>query len=543
MTISATLMKAILAMDSYNRGYNEGLQITTGNVIGLQVGNYTITQQSDILNGSAEVDASFYAIAYQYNGETVISYRGTDSLIDPITGWPVGAGAETAPQATMSFDFYNTVDALTTNTISVTGHSMGGGLAGLVAGVYGQDGLLFDSMECHEAAQDYAAFAQLPAPDFTGVTAMAMQDEIMSEPFNPWGESSIQVSLGDDVNLTQLAPDWVSLHDMGSLVIRMFAGTTGAEENAFGTGWKSAAKYFWPVMYDAGFAASIGITANGGRYAADQAMRSMIAYSAIDEGTRVYGDTGIRAFYNDANDFGGAIAAAGTGISTAMIDNAEGISQALVEYAALLAKEKILQASSYATTNAALNGVLTYGNAVNDHTLTVNYLDAKWSFMTGAPMESRAALFATNVSIPLLGTGVDAAMTQLWGNNTATAIERVVFARDNAGTTVIDDGFATQGKATLFVGGSGNATVVGTSDKDLIVTKDGQDIVDAGPACERTQSRAPRQRRMRVKSVPARKHFHHRRAATPARQQGPVRASARDRNEQLSSYVSARGSN
>ncbi len=65
------------------------------------------------------------------------------------------------------------------------------------------------------------------------------------------------------------------------------------------------------------------------------------------------------------------------------------------------------------------------------------------------------------------------------------------------------------------------------------------DMTMFGPACERTQSRAPRERRMRVKPAPATKHFHRRRAATSARQQGPVRVSARDRNKQLSSYANA----
>lgn len=66
---------SLLALDSYNRGYGQ-------NVGGLgntgMIGNATILAQSDINEGSAEVEAGFYAIAYDWNGQTIISYRGTD---------------------------------------------------------------------------------------------------------------------------------------------------------------------------------------------------------------------------------------------------------------------------------------------------------------------------------------------------------------------------------------------------------------------------------------------------------------------------------
>ncbi len=81
MAIDSKLMKAILAMDSYNRGYNEGIVFTNGNaVVGTQIGNYTVSQQSDFEAGKPGVNAGFYAIAYQDNvsGAVTVSYRGTD---------------------------------------------------------------------------------------------------------------------------------------------------------------------------------------------------------------------------------------------------------------------------------------------------------------------------------------------------------------------------------------------------------------------------------------------------------------------------------
>lgn len=97
MTMNADLMKAILAMDAYNRGYNAGIKFGTEEdnsdsaINGVtQIGN-AVVLRSD--GGSAAQDISFYGIAYEYNSETVISYRGTDDLAwDPSYGWGVGGG-------------------------------------------------------------------------------------------------------------------------------------------------------------------------------------------------------------------------------------------------------------------------------------------------------------------------------------------------------------------------------------------------------------------------------------------------------------------
>ena len=68
---------SLLALDSYNRGYGQnvgGLAAAGG------IGNATIQLQSNITDGSDEVAAGFYAIAYEWNGETIISYRRMNSV-------------------------------------------------------------------------------------------------------------------------------------------------------------------------------------------------------------------------------------------------------------------------------------------------------------------------------------------------------------------------------------------------------------------------------------------------------------------------------
>lgn len=74
------LFNAILSMDSYNRGYGRSINLETIPNTS-KLGNATITLDSRIFreNGN-ELDQSigFYALAYDYNGETVIAFRGTN---------------------------------------------------------------------------------------------------------------------------------------------------------------------------------------------------------------------------------------------------------------------------------------------------------------------------------------------------------------------------------------------------------------------------------------------------------------------------------
>jgi hypothetical protein len=84
MTMNRDLFLSILAMDSYNRGYGAGISKLgeTG-----QIGNAQLIARSEILGNAANAtyqnwqSAGFYASAYDWNGETVISYRGTDNLV------------------------------------------------------------------------------------------------------------------------------------------------------------------------------------------------------------------------------------------------------------------------------------------------------------------------------------------------------------------------------------------------------------------------------------------------------------------------------
>jgi hypothetical protein len=101
MAISNDLYLAILAMDSYNRGYSPGLNLAAASQT--QIGDATLGINSSILTnpgGGASLDepVSFYAQSYTFNGQKVISYRGTDDILkDALYGWLTGAGSSADP--------------------------------------------------------------------------------------------------------------------------------------------------------------------------------------------------------------------------------------------------------------------------------------------------------------------------------------------------------------------------------------------------------------------------------------------------------------
>jgi hypothetical protein len=92
MSDSRDLLLAILAMDSYNREYDEGIVIEGDKIGSATFKNHKQSDVSEIIYTDWK-SFGFYAAAYELPGETVMSFRGTDRPIDVLTGWPVGAGA------------------------------------------------------------------------------------------------------------------------------------------------------------------------------------------------------------------------------------------------------------------------------------------------------------------------------------------------------------------------------------------------------------------------------------------------------------------
>jgi Ca2+-binding RTX toxin-like protein len=287
-------MLAVLAMDSYNT-----------------VGDIGIAKNKKIEVTAEMASAGFNAQAYEYNRDTIISYRGTDTFIlDPIFGYQssIGLGSK---QGDFAADFYRAVVAEGTfpfsTSVTFTGHSLGGGLAGLMAGLYGKRAVVFDNMAYRDAAAWTYRQATTPfhpgvvdpltgqvgpaeanilyqpildtfyhgtnpvVPNFSGISGHRMDGQFLN--FQSEGKS-----VGTHVNWG-LGP--FDLHSMALLVLNMYVELPTDIDPA----WKQMAFLLGPELLDLG-------------------MATKIAYSVVKEGVRPSGDVAAHSMFDDAADVG-----------------------------------------------------------------------------------------------------------------------------------------------------------------------------------------------------------------------------------------------
>ncbi len=520
------LFKAILSMDSYNRGYDAGIQLSDAK--DTEIGNAKIDKTSIILGSGLDQSVSFYALSYDWNGQTVISYRGTNTPTesesfwtgDIWNGWFIGGGSTQSKQAELAFKFYQNVvggveNAFTAN-VTLVGHSLGGGLSGLVGATYNQpDVTIFDNMPYQRAlinTQD-RVYSGTPNydPDLKTLIygsgspqdysinnhkAFSIEGEVLaSVRSNPiFIGSTIDetvLSMGDDVRLIGAIPifsEAVAKHSQASLVIVMsfldqeFIPDTSA--------WEPVAKYFWPVLYENGFAQSIGVDQIGGALKdnGDYAviLRTIIAYSAIDEGSLIFGNTGVRSLYDDANDFGKALGKAG--VNNAIHTYTTDISKVFVQFAGTLALNEVEESGGWITLfQNVVDGVLTFNSGfitpsnATVGSFDVSFIDPVWKIAGGgdAPkIVARDNIVGGIITDSGDETSLRAQAKQFWGDDSNDVFARVVFGLEGFATARIEDVIGiTPDKATLYVGMDGNDKVIGSSGNDLILGGQGDDTI------------------------------------------------------------------
>ena len=200
-------------------------------------------------------------------------------------------------------------------TVTVTGHSRGGGLAGFVGELYGVQGTLFDNMTFNAAVN--AAYQQssgiLPnnggrIPVNTKLKELIYGDQAPFAP-NPAGLSAFAttgelLSIILPARFTQTPPvqyldsnagaprDPIDLHSMALLTLLIYAQVKQH------TDWASIGRPLYDALYNSNLSKAV-------KAGLDNAtMRDILGYSAITSGYEPFGTTAIQSLFNDADTLG-----------------------------------------------------------------------------------------------------------------------------------------------------------------------------------------------------------------------------------------------
>ena len=523
-TVLTPLFAAILAMDAYNRGYGQGV-FGLSDAATTAIGNATITLSD---GGSAAQAIGFYALAYSWNGTTVISFRGTDnSLItesdnDILNGWLGGAGILTT-QAVEAANFYalvtgKSITAGRANNVLLTGHSLGGGLAGYLAALTGDSAQIFDSMPyagaafltflSENAAAGITNLASLftgggtlpfaPFPNATNITSEYTSGEILAPvrflaptgayfvayegyggllvavpaalaavalPLSANNLPPLNAYQGSLAGFTSFNPISlaIDLHSIPLLVLLKYAQDQGL------TAWQTFGPELFPAYFNQGIASALGRqqgpTGTGMADPAGQ-MLTMIAYSAINSGYMPYGDTGIQSLFHDGD-------ALGEFYSSSYVPNALSVAGApniaadlagiAVEYAGFLAE----------TANTSNTTGVIYYDQSNQY-LEVNLSTDTWTSTNVAVNTVNEILNPNIVDEPDL-IGSIFSTTQF---ATDEDIDNLVLGTDDPNAHTID--LSADTGTDLVYAGNGTVTIIAGSGEADILAGTGTDTVIAG---------------------------------------------------------------
>ncbi|MGJ4940384.1 hypothetical protein ACQR1W_07400 [Bradyrhizobium sp. HKCCYLS1011] len=501
---SAALINAVLAMDVYNRGVNPALVVNFE-----QIGSYQL-----IAGSVTSAPDNFEAATYQLVGDPstrIISFRGTDSLAD-VPAWLGGAGLTGWPTQFPDAEAYYKVWATTSN-VALTGHSLGGGLAGYIGALYDKPAYAFDAMPFEFAAEVrydqlhgfWGALTSNPVARYSDIHMVSVSGEVLQyvRDAAPVVEAPLALlqlgpvdgaiaiahaavgiaSESDGVlgSGTNLGLDPVSLHSIALLTMMQWASDNGLSD------WKQAAAALLAPLQDDAIASAVGIPAASaatGEGSPSAKMKDMIAYSTVTDASG-YGDTAVQALFHGGDAFADAVSASSaagylkaTGVQTAIAD-------IVVEYSALLAQ-------NHDEVTGATPGVIGHEHGVIYDDLAANLLVADFSpelwqrADTGTAVDiiGKTALIDAIAIADGENAGlIDSAITTLWGGQTGN-LDWLSAALSDAATTValvaVPGVTIAASAGALLVAGAGNDTLLGTGNNDLLIGGAGADKLDGG---------------------------------------------------------------
>ena len=635
------MIQAILALDVYHRGYN-----TTGILEGSdRLYDYNLSsrtsQDSNLISGVDHQAIGFFAQEYTSDdGETVVAYRGTDDAFDlsPIgttdvrNGFGIGAGLPHGPQGKAAVDFYNSIigdgDPYT-SPVQVTGQSLGGGLAGYVAALYGKDATIFAHMPYDAAAQnayDLATVGQFEATldnelllfttlqqYFGGVGILDYSDPFVQtrflhglpnqESLDPEGVQEMREDIWGGVEILPPSidgiesfhvldealyfgrllacksqePDALSLdvppacvrgssdpiararvghyvdsageglgaihpkvdekHYQSTFVISAFGYTKEITDDA----WQVVFPDIWPALFKEEVAEAAGFwTLEEGDnqqqdyddtlglkqpWPANGLLQLELAYSVINDDGRPFGDTGIRALYDDTGELGRVTGRSNTPQN--VNDSLPGLAQIVVQFAGQMARQATvfdnhpdLQPEqgvlSFSTDGQPIAQVANVDETAGADLLSINLTKELWNLTDldeqhdndfGPPLdpdrevrvegldEILINLFDESVSLTDSNSEALAALEQLYGVRDLDPtiydqvrigpyLARVDFALENDLPVVrIANGLQTDippDQAGLYVAGDGPQTIIGDSQNNILVGAGDQDVLVGG---------------------------------------------------------------
>lgn len=279
--------------------------------------------------------------------------------------------------------------------------------------------------------------------------------------------------------------DSTAAHSMGLLTILQYAETQwltdGFLQNVDPYFWTSAAADILPLVQDEAIASSLGLAQNEtGAWSAGGQLAGIIAYSAIDEGERPFGDTGIRALLGDASDLGRSYYNFWTPQS--LRSSGRDLGKLAVEYAGLLAYSQTLTSSD----PTATDGVIQYIDATNASAerLNIDLRAATWT--KGAVAHTISADTKNALTQDFIGALGQDTVERVYdwyagvaGSGSAGLgldVDRITVAL-SAGT--IDAQPEGNGVSIIVLTDAGHA-VTATNGRDVIIGGTGDDIIYGG---------------------------------------------------------------
>jgi len=436
--------------------------------------------------------AGFGAIVYQRGSEIVIAFRGTDDFLDdPATGWGTGAGAATSTQALLAVEFYQTViNSIGVGAdVTITGHSMGGGLAGYVAGLYGRNAIIFDNMDYDTAVLAlYSSITQYhlwvegvaadgeASPYFESLMLYGQYYSNLSQsiygngPISPpnlgnivathidgeavellRSNASDELSLGDGVPLSP-----IDRHMLDLLIIRRAMSV----EQDLDPEIAAVGKYIFPALFDDTIAETLS-------FDDPSKMRTSIALSI---GT---GPEALLSFKEDASHIGNASAAGLGGGADAGNDYSAGmltqLARVSAQYSGYVAK--FIDATG---NGSLLAGILSYDPSHG--VVHIDYSPHRWSELGASPIR----LVGLDEMIDLaVHTDLGFAVVDDFGAH----LNRYLWAESTGEiwtTTVVADFSGSEVKLDEAVGGI--QALFGSQAADVLVGSEGDDVIFVGRA-------------------------------------------------------------